>query len=191
VRAAILSVVLAIGAAVTAAGAAPPPRETVQSIMDSRIDPAADALWEVAGTVESKRGRQARRPRTAEDWARARGLAEKVAAGAHLLQSPRPVGGDGHWVLADASTPGIRSADQISRDIARDPARFYAAAARLEHTAHDAARATDRRDIGAFLDAGARLDAACEACHAAYWYPRNPPQALPPPDVFARSAARY
>ena len=53
-----------------------------------------------------------------------------------------------------------------------------------------AADALGRRDTDAFLDAGARIDAACEACHAAYWYPRDPPRSLPDPAVFAKTAIR-
>ena len=172
------------------AGAAGPEPQTVQAIMDTVVDPSADSLWEAAGTVVSAKGAKAHRPHTAKQWAEARKLALQVVDGAKLLQIRRPVGGDGHWRLADASTPGIRSAAQIEADIARDPRRFYAAAARLQSTAQDAADALGRRDIGAFLDAGARIDAACEACHAAYWYPRNPPRPLPDPALFARTAIR-
>jgi cytochrome c556 len=172
------------------AGAAGPQVQTVQAIMDTVIDPSADALWEAAGTVVTAKGPKAHRPHTAKQWRHARSLALQIAQGAKLLQVRRPVGGDGHWVLADASTPGIRTAAQIEADIAHDPQRFYAAAARLERTAQDAADALGRRDLGAFLDAGARIDSACEACHAAYWYPRDPPRPLPNPAAFAKRAIR-
>ena len=172
------------------ASAAGPEPQTVQAIMDTVVDPSADSLWEAAGAVVSAKGSKAHRPHTAKQWAEARGLALKVVEGAKLLQTRRPVGDNGHWRLADASTPGIRTAAQIEADIARGPQRFYAAAARLQRTAQDAADALGRRDIDAFLDAGARIDAACEACHAAYWYPRNPPRPLPDPAAFARTAVR-
>ena len=182
--------VLVMAVVVGQARAADSDPRTVQTIMDTVVDPSADSLWESAGTVVTPKGAKAHRPRTAKQWAQARGLALKLVDGAKLLQTRRPVGGDGHWKLADAATPGIRNAAQIDADIARDPKRFYAAAARLERTAQDAADALGRRDIDAFLDAGARIDAACEACHAAYWYPRDPPKALPDPAAFARAATR-
>jgi hypothetical protein len=172
-----------------AEGAAPEPK-TIQQVMDTVVDPSADSLWEAAGTVVTAKGARAHRPRTPQQWRSAQTLALKVVQGAKLLQARRPVGEDGHWKLADAATPGIRTAAQIEADIARDPKRFYAAAARLEHTAQDAADALGRRDLDGFLDAGARIDAACEACHAAYWYPRDPPRALPDPAAFARTAGR-
>lgn len=183
-------IALLLASVVSRAGAAAPEPRTVQTIMDVVVDPAADSLWEAAGTVVTAQGARAHRPYTAKQWDRARGLALKVVQGARLLQTRRPVGEDGHWRLADASTPGIRTAAQIEADIARDPRRFYAAAARLQRTAQDAADALGRRDLDAFLDAGARIDAACEACHAAYWYPRDPPRPLADPAAFARVAGR-
>ena len=188
----VTSGMLVLCAALLAGGAwaAEPAPKTVQSIMDTVIDPSADALWQSAGTVVTARGARPRAPRTPKAWAKARGLALRLVAGAKLLQAPHRVGENGHWVLADASTQGIRTAAQIETDITRDPKAFYAAAARLQRTAQDAADALGRRDTDAFLDAGARIDAACEACHAAYWYPRDPPRSLPDPAVFAKTAIR-
>jgi len=163
---------------------------SVQALMDMVIDPSADALWAVAGTVVTAKGGVDHQPRTARQWAQARQLAERIVVGAQRLQTPRAVGANGHWKLADASTPGIRTALQIQEDIARDPKRFYTAAARLQQTAQDAVNMIDKRDIPGLLDAGARIDAACEGCHAAYWYPRDPPRKLPGPDIFAKTALR-
>lgn len=176
--------------AAQASAAARPEPKTIQSIMDTVVDPSADSLWETAGTTVTSKGARDHRPRTAKDWAKARGLALRLVSGARLLQSPHPVGENGHWRLADASTPGIRTSAQIQADIARDPRKFYAAAARLEHTAQDAADALRRKDLDAFQDAGARIDAACEACHAAYWYPRDKPARFAGPSEFAKTAIR-
>ena len=183
-------VALVMASVLAQAAAAGPQPQTVQTIMDVVVDPSADSLWAAAGTVVTTQGARAHRPRTPKQWEMARSLALKIVEGAKLLQTRRPVGADGHWALADAATPGIRTAAQIEADIAREPQRFYTAAARLQRTAQDAADALGRRDLGAFLDAGARIDAACEACHAAYWYPRDPPRPLPDPAAFARTATR-
>ncbi|THD61672.1 MAG: hypothetical protein E8A49_11465 [Phenylobacterium sp.] len=113
-------------------------------------------------------------------------MADRLTEGAATLGETRQVGGDGHGRLADASTPGIRTAAQITQAIADDPPRFAAAAERLRAAASDARAAADRRDPAALLTAGAAMDAACEACHAAYWYPPGPPLPLPSPAVFAR-----
>ena len=163
---------------------------SIQEIMDKVIDPSADALWEVGGVVVTRGKTQDRRPRTDQDWRKARALAVALRDGASNLTVRRPVGGNGHWALADAGTPGTRTAVQIKADIDRDPARFYAAAERLQRTAQDAVTAIDRRNLAALLEAGADIDAACEACHAAYWYPRGKPLALPTSAAFAASPYR-
>jgi hypothetical protein len=186
-----LAIAASIGAMAITAVAGPaqpkPASQSIQDVMDAVIDPSADALWQVAGTVVTAGRTVVRQPRNARAWIRARGLASRLALGAKQLQTTRSVGENGHWVLADASTPGIRTAEQIQADIAHDPARFYAAAQRLEQTAQEAVKTIDRQDVPGLLEAGARIDAACEACHAAYWYPRRPAVALPAPEVFAKS----
>ena len=46
------------------------------------------------------------------------------------------------------------------------------------HGLHDAGMAMlaaiDKKDVEAMGPAGEKLDAACEACHRAYWYPNAP-----------------
>jgi cytochrome c556 len=184
----LLAIVGLGAAAASGASSASGAGESVQAVMDSIIDPSADDLWKVAGTVVTAGRSVTRQPRTPAEWAHARTLAARLQAGARMLQTARPVGANGHWRLADAATPGIRTSVQIQADIDHDPQRFYQAARRLELTAQDAVAAVDHHDIPAFLDAGARIDAACEACHAAYWYPRQPAGPLPAPEVFKAPA---
>lgn len=76
--------------------------------------------------------------------------------------------------------PGIRTAAQIESDIKADPKRFAAAAERLRLAGLQAQSAIQKRDSAALIEAGAAMDAACEACHSAYWYPRTPALPLPP-----------
>jgi hypothetical protein len=184
-----LLVALALSLAGTAAlHATTPAGRTVQALMDGWVDPSADALWGAVGEVQTKDGRHIRAPRRDDAWRRLRVRADRLVAGARALGLARSAGGEGHGALADASTPGIRTAAQITADIRADPGRFAAAARRLERAGLDAASAIDRKDPRALTTAGATIDAACEACHAAYWYPRTPPAALPPDEDFARLA---
>jgi cytochrome c556 len=159
---------------------------SVQQTMDLMIDPAADALWASAGTSVSARGSRVHEPHTDAEWAKVAGYAQTLISGAKHLQTPAlPVGANAHSRLADASTPGTRTAAQIRADIDADPARFRAAAILLEEVSNNALTAARKHDVAGILDAGGALDAACEACHAAYWYPRTPPQRLPSPEEFA------
>ncbi len=177
----------AMALSATIAVAASPGDRTVQALMDGWVDPSADALWAAVGEVQTRDGLHVRAPRSDVAWRRLRARADRLVAGARRLALARTAGGEGHG-LADASTPGTRTAAQITADIQADPARFAAAAGRLERAGLDAATAIDRKDPRALTSAGATIDAACEACHAAYWYPRTPPAPLPPDEDFARSA---
>ncbi len=164
---------------------------SVQETMNRLIDPAADAIWASVGTIETKDGSHLRAPQTDAQWLKVTGYAQSLVAGAKRLQEPGlPVGTNAHSRLADADTPGTRNAAQIRAHIDADPARFRAAATRLEKASDKALTAARTRDVSGLLSAGEALDAACEACHAAYWYPRTPPLRLPSAEEFAAKPGR-
>jgi len=174
-----LAVLLGVLAITAGAGARPAPTiaaplsdQTIQSLMDKEIDPSADALWSSVGTIETKSGVVHRAPQTPAEWARAQARAQALESGAEKLEHPRPVGANGAG-LADAATPGIRTAVEIGGEIRADPHRFYEAAERLRLAAASASRASAARNPAALLAAGAAMDAACESCHSAYWYPKT------------------
>jgi cytochrome c556 len=181
------------GAAQNAKSAtAKPLPASVQQTMDLLIDPAADSLWESVGTEVTAHGTREKQPRTAVQWQKVEGHAQALVSGAKRLQTPGlPVGANGHSKLADADTPGTRTAVQIRADIDANPAKFRAAAIRLEEAANHALAASRAHNAAGVLAAGAELDAACEACHAAYWYPRTRPQHLPSPTEFAAQSTRH
>jgi hypothetical protein len=166
------------------------PPLSVQDVMDKKVDPAADSLWEAVTDTITTNGIQHHQPNTDAEWKVVRGYALDLIEGARLLQQPRPVGRDGHSALADASTPGTRTAVQIAADIKADPTKFYAAAAALERDGRLALKAIDNKDTEALIAAGAALDQTCENCHAAYWYPRNPYTPFPNADAFGKIATR-
>jgi len=169
--------------------AATPASASIQQTMLTQIDPASDALWASVGTVETARGTVHRAPRSTAGWQKVSALADTLVAGARHLQRPGvPVGATAHSRLADADTPGTRTAPQIAADIRADPARFVRHAKALEQAALSARTAAQRHNAEGLISAGAAIDAACEACHAAYWYPRTPPLTLPDPDHFGASA---
>lgn len=168
-----------------------PQPTSIQQTMDLLIDPAADSLWDSVGTEETTHGTHEKQPHTPAEWQTVAEHAQAIIAGAKRLQTPGlPVGANAHSKLADADTPGTRTAAQIRADIDANPAKFRAAAIRLEAAANHALTASRTHNPAGVLAAGAELDAACEACHAAYWYPRTPPQHLPSTSAFAAGANR-
>lgn len=186
---------IVLGAAILlstgAARANRPAPASIQQTMLTKIDPASDALWASVGTVETAHGTQYRAPRNAAQWRQVVGYADTLIAGArHLQTRGLPVGATAHSRLADANTPGTRTAPQIRADIAADPARFARAAHALEVASVSARAAALAHRPEALIEAGAAIDAACEACHAAYWYPRTRPLTLPEDGAFAARAIK-
>jgi hypothetical protein len=167
--------VLAFVCATLGAGASPEgkPGEpvqlkaTVQELMDARIDPAADALWDSVAFIATLKGEEDRRPRTPAQWAVVRHNALALINGASDL------GLAGRRVSAVTTTPGPGElrASEIQALIAADPAAFAKRAQGLRSAAKTALAAIDAKDTDALLDAGGVIDAACEACHVVYWYP--------------------
>lgn len=182
---------VAVAANLQAPSAPLPPAKpaSIQQTMDLLIDPSADGLWESIGTSQTAKGLQVKAPKNDAEWQKVAAYAESLVAGSKRLQTPKlPVGANAHSKLADADTPGTRTAVQIRADIDANPARFKAAAIRLEEASNAALIAARGHDAQGVLAAGAALDAACEACHAAYWYPRTKPLRLPSTSEFEKNA---
>jgi len=159
--------------------------DSVLSLMGGVVDPSADNIWGAVATVETPQGVDVRRPRTDEDWRKLRVQALALIDGAKRLGAPPPVAPPGQ-VLADASTPGIRTAADIQKTIDGDPAKFRAKAQKLQAVGQSILAEIDARNPDAVIAAGEALDAACESCHVAYWYPHAAPMALPSPEAFAK-----
>lgn len=169
-------------------GPARQPAATVQALMSEQVDPAADEIWGLVGTVYTRAGVEERQPRTAEEWRDARAHALKLIDGAKRLAKTRAVTPPGHEVT-DVDTPGTRTARQITADIAADPVKFQKAAERLQRGGEAALAAIEARDIAGILVAGEAMDEACDGCHSAYWFPRTDPGVFPDSETFARIAA--
>ncbi|UAL12594.1 cytochrome c [Caulobacter segnis] len=184
------AVVMAVCVGLAACGPKPQtnPGPTIQALMAEAIDPSADAIWEAVGTVVSDKGAVDHAPTTDTEWKALEARAQTLFHASRTLASTRAVGGAAHSPLADADVPGTRTPAQIAADITANPAAFASAAGRLNDAARETLVAIKARDTAAILAAGEHIDAACEACHAAYWYPRG--QAIPLPDyeTFGRQA---
>ena len=161
-----------LGAAATpAADPVEPARTpaTLQEMMDTRIDPAADALWDSVAFIASEKGEEDRRPRTPAQWAAVRQDALALIKGASDLTLP----GRRVSVLETAPGPGELRASEIEHLIEADPAAFAKRADALKSAARAALATIDAKNADALMNAGGAIDAACEACHIVYWYPQQ------------------
>ncbi len=169
-------------AAFSAAAFAPAakPVASIQELMAGVIDPAADAVWESVSSETGPNGIEEHFPRTAAEWAALRKGALDIVGAAKLLQvDGRPVSHG--QPLEDADVPGISTAPQIRQAIDADRAAFNARARELHAAGRQVLAAIDARSPQRLLAAGEKLDAACERCHAAYWYPNAAQPAWPAP----------
>ena len=107
-------------------------------------------------------------PETDEEWLAVRHNAIALAEVANNLMIPgRPANRPDAEALPGELSPG-EIEDLI--DSQRSAWNGYARA--LRTVAMQAVEVIDARDSEAlFLETGGDLDAACEACHTAFWYP--------------------
>lgn len=145
------------------------PTATVEELMRSMIDPAADAVWDALVIEATADGIVETRPETEGDWLRLRRHALTLAEASNLLLV------EGRRIAAPASRselPGIDlHPDAIQELVDEDWDGWVAVAQGLRTTSGVVLEAVEARDVDALLEAGTELDLACEDCHARYWYP--------------------
>lgn len=142
---------------------------TLQELMETRIDPAADSLWDSVAFIASEKGEEDRRPRTPAEWAAVRKEAHLLIEAAAELEVP----GRQVSALLASPGPGELSAADIQLRIEADFAAFAKRARVLQSAARTALAAIDAKDADALMNAGGVIDSACEACHIVYWYPQQ------------------
>jgi hypothetical protein len=145
------------------------PTATIKDIMDSVVDPSADFLWESVSTTVTAAGVDEKRPRTDEEWAEVhRRAIELVEATNLLLLEGRHVAKPNE----KSENPEVElQPEQIEQMIAADRQAWIGFAHGLHDAAMPALKATEARDAEALLNAGEKIDKACENCHLKYWYP--------------------
>ncbi len=129
----------------TACGASPPPSPAppfdMKQTMNWVLDPAADVIWESAGSVITIDGEVDLSPTTDEGWDAVRNSAAVVAEAGNLLAMPGRAVDQGEWI-------------EISNGLT--------AAALL------ALKAAEDHDKDALFDAGGRIYSVCVSCHTQY-----------------------
>jgi cytochrome c556 len=140
---------------------------TIKELMDSTVDPAADGVWDSVAVISTATGVEKREPRTPEEWQEVRRHAVT------LLESMNLVVMSGRKAAPAGTQPNIGELDpsKIDELIRSSRPAFSAFADEVRKTTRDALAAIDRRDVGALVVAGGKIDQACESCHTTYWYP--------------------
>ena len=145
------------------------PVATIREVMNSVIDPSIDVVWNAVGSVVDDGKLTDRAPVTDEEWAEVRRHALIVSESANLLvMHDRPVAAPGAPSLA----PGVElTPEEIRKLIDENPDGWNLFARELQDSMTPALAAIDAKDSKALFEAGERIDATCENCHATFWYP--------------------
>ena len=142
---------------------------TIKDLMDSEVDPSADLLWDSVATIVTKQGTEEKRPRTDEDWTKVRRSAVTLVEATNLLVL------DGRKVARPgqkADNPDVElGPEEIEAVINQDRQAFVKFAHGLQDASLEALKAIDAKNAEGLLDAGEKIDEACEQCHLKYWYP--------------------
>jgi hypothetical protein len=114
---------------------------SMQQAMAWIVYPAADVIWDSAGTVITAQGSEELAPTTDEGWAAVVRAAGTLAESGNLLMIPGRAAGD-DWL-------------EYSRQ--------------LVDTGKLALQAAEAQDSDALFDAGGRIYQVCKSCHEQYW----------------------
>src|SRR5262245_38027200 len=144
------------------------PTATVKDIMDSVVDPNADAIWDSVEVLVTLAGTEEKAPKTDEDWKNLRRHAISLLEASNLLLVPgRNIARPGE--KAEDERVDLRP-EEIEERVKNDPAAWTTGAHELHAATLESLKAIEARDVKALLNAGDVLDQACEPCARRYWY---------------------
>jgi hypothetical protein len=144
---------------------------TIKDLMDSRVDPAGDFLFESVVTSSDAKGIHHKAPHTARQWAEVRRQIQILIDAPDLITLP---GRKAARPEERSRNPAVENQpEQVERLINAQRADFVVRAGRLRDAAKVAMKAADAKDPKALFKAISGIDKACESCHLHYWYPND------------------
>lgn len=117
------------------------PTGDVKFIMQWVLDPAADQIWDSAGSIITDEGVEDLRPTTEDGWLAVQRSAVIVAEAGNLLMMPGRAKDNGDW---QEFALGLVDAGLSAKS------------------------AAEAQDADALFDAGGQIYRVCSSCHAAY-----------------------
>jgi hypothetical protein len=144
---------------------------TIQDLMQSEVDPAADFLWASVSTTVTTAGTEEHQPRTDEEWLQVRHQAVILMEAANLLiMDGRRVAAPGKK-LEDEGIQGILTAAEVQQKLEKERETFVGFAHALHDVGEQMLMAIDAKNVQGMIDAGEKIDSVCESCHLTFWYP--------------------
>jgi hypothetical protein len=143
---------------------------TIRDVMHAIVEPASNALFDAVEIDVSAAGIKEKQPRTDEEWEVVEHGAIALAEAVTLMKMPgRPVA-QPEEMNVDPDGPELPPT-QIADHIARSRPEWDKHADQLLKTAIEALDIARAKNVQGLYDVGTKIDAACEGCHLAYWYP--------------------
>lgn len=153
------------------------PTLTIKELMTHFIDPTADFIFDAVVFDLSVHGTTTTAPANDEEWAKVERGAWQLAEAANLLMIPRKAEPAGQSV--EPAKPGVPAPEltgaEIDAKIEADRPLWNRHAEDLRAAALESIQILKARNEDAVINAGTRIDKACEACHLEYWYPGDRP----------------
>jgi hypothetical protein len=151
------------------------PTATIQDIMDAQVDPAADEIWNSVASIVTANGVEEKQPRTDEEWEALKLKAFLVIEGGNLLAMPgRRVAPEG--APLDPDELAGETPEDIQKAMETNRAAWVNLALGLHDAGLEVMAAIEAKNPQQLIDAGEKLDTACENCHMTFWYPNAPPR---------------
>ncbi len=164
---AVLGLILA--GAVCAAGAP----ANLQQIMIGNVNPNGLALWDVTNKAMDENGKVSAKKLTEENWKNLLGIGLQLEEGGRALAtSDGVIAASPGSKLQDEGNQGASTAQDVQRFIDAKSAEFRRHALALQKTGGDIVTAVKKHDAKKLDALSGSLDAVCEACHTAFWYPQ-------------------
>ena len=163
-----------------AAAAAPAPQQlwgdmkpvvSVKELMRDMIDPIADNIFDAIAIVDTPHGTVQHMPKTDEDWDKIRIGAVTLAEGAYLLKVQRPFAPTGDDKTKSPVEGEEQTPAQVKAKVEKDPVLWNAKIEALRNVGLEVMEIVRTKKVDELWDASDNLDAACESCHVAFWYP--------------------
>ena len=167
---------------------------TIQEIMDAQVDPAADEIWNSVASIVTVGGIEEKQPRTDEEWEQLRLKAFLLIEGANLLAMPGRTVAHAGAALDPEELAGDPPA-KIQANMEANRSAWVQLAQGLHDAGLKVMSAIQAKSPEGLIDAGEKLDTACENCHSTFWYPNQPPllkdyDAPSQPDPAAKEGAK-
>jgi hypothetical protein len=144
---------------------------TIKDIMDSRVDPAGDYLFESVVQSSDAKGIHQKQPHTAKQWAEVRHQLQVLIDAPDLLTAPGRKAA--HQEDRSRNAQVENQPEQIQRLMDSQHPDFVIRAGRLRDAAKIGMTAAKAKDSKALFKAISGIDKACESCHLHYWYPND------------------